>query len=171
MDLQPTLTGPRLRLRPLAADDYDALYAVAADPLLWDQHPAKRYRPEVYAEFFAQSLASGGCLVVELRDGGSVIGTSRFKPLPGDFVEIGWTVLARAYWGGDYNRELKSLMVAHLTAHGKRGVLNVAGGNHRSARAAGKVGGRLATEDYYPELVDERPGYRSYVLPEVISPP
>ena len=171
MDPQPTLTGERLRLRPLRADDRDALYAAVNDPLIWEQHPAKRHRPEVFAEFFEQSLASGGCLVVTLRDGGEVIGTSRYKPLDGDIVEIGWTVLARAYWGGDYNRELKSLMVAHLAAHGRRGVLNVALGNHRSARAARKVGGQLATAEYHPELVDARPGYRTYLLPEVISPP
>lgn len=143
---------------------------MARDPLLWDQHPVKRYCPEAFADFFEQSLASGGCLVVEQRDGGALIGTSRYKPLAGGFVEIGWTVLARAYWGGSYNRELKSLMVAHLTAYGRRGVLNVALGNHRSARAARKVGGRLDSTDYYPELVDERPGYQTYVLPAAISP-
>ena len=165
MDLQPTLTGDLLHLRPLRPGDADALYAVASDPLLWDQHPAQRHRPEVFAEFFAQSLDSGGCLVVERRDGGDVIGTSRYKPLDGDVVEIGWTVLARAYWGGRYNRELKALMIAHLTAHGRRGVLNVAAGNHRSARAAEKVGGRLATAHDHPELADAREGYRTYLLP------
>ena len=47
-DLQPHLIGDLIELRPLRAADYDALYAVAADPLIWAQHPCSdRYRPDV----------------------------------------------------------------------------------------------------------------------------
>ncbi|OAV45967.1 GNAT family N-acetyltransferase [Lewinella sp. 4G2] len=171
MDLQPTLTGKTIRLRPLCAEDRAAFYAVTHDPLIWDQHPAKRYLPEVFAEFFEQSLKSGGCLLVEDLNTEEVIGSSRFQPLPThtDIVEIGWTVLARAYWGGRTNREMKSLMVAHLTAQGKKACLNIAAGNYRSARAAEKIGGRLVGPDYYPTLIDPREGYRTYILPDVIT--
>ena len=48
-ELQPTLTGKLLWLRPLRADDFHDLYAVASDPLIWEQHPVKdRYRDEVF---------------------------------------------------------------------------------------------------------------------------
>lgn len=172
LNLQPTLLGPRLRLRPLTTEDQAGLFAAVSDPLIWDQHPAKRYRPEVFAEFFAQSLASGGCLVVEDREKEAIVGTSRYQPAAGHpgIVEIGWTVLARDYWGGSYNREMKTLMVAHLTAAGRRAILNIAPGNHRSVRAAEKIGGRLTTTDYHPELVDPRPGYSTFLLPEKIAP-
>ena len=44
-DLQPVLKGRFVEPRPLRADDFDALYAVASDPLIWEQHPAHdRYR-------------------------------------------------------------------------------------------------------------------------------
>ncbi|PYP65994.1 MAG: GNAT family N-acetyltransferase, partial [Gemmatimonadetes bacterium] len=44
-DLQPVLKGKLLELRPLRAEDFDDLFAVAADPLIWEQHPAKdRYQ-------------------------------------------------------------------------------------------------------------------------------
>jgi len=101
----------------------------------------------------------------------SIIGTSRFGLLSAnpDLIEIGWTVLARKYWGGRYNREMKRLMVAHLSANGKRGLLNIAAGNDRSARAAEKIGGQLVTKNYHPELIDPREGYRSYVLPAAID--
>jgi len=33
-DFQPTLRGSLLELRPLRADDWDALFAVASDPLI-----------------------------------------------------------------------------------------------------------------------------------------
>src|SRR5579859_2194001 len=51
--LQPTLSGTLLELRPLRAEDYDALFAVASDPLIWEQHPdSDRWQPDVLREFF-----------------------------------------------------------------------------------------------------------------------
>ncbi|MBM3819555.1 MAG: GNAT family N-acetyltransferase [Acidimicrobiia bacterium] len=38
-DLQPTLTGERLTLRPLRPDDFGVLYAVASDPLISAPRP------------------------------------------------------------------------------------------------------------------------------------
>jgi RimJ/RimL family protein N-acetyltransferase len=40
LDRQPVLEDERLLLRPLRAEDWDALFAVASDPLVWQQHPA-----------------------------------------------------------------------------------------------------------------------------------
>jgi hypothetical protein len=34
-DLQPILKGTLLELRPLLAADFDDLFTVAADPLIW----------------------------------------------------------------------------------------------------------------------------------------
>jgi N-acetyltransferase len=63
MDLQPTLKGELVELRPLRPDDRDALYAIAADPLIWEQHPAgDRWREPVFRTFFREALASGGAL-------------------------------------------------------------------------------------------------------------
>ena len=54
-DLQPILTGTLLRLRPLREEDWDDLFAVASDPLIWEQHPVPdRYKEEVFADFFAK---------------------------------------------------------------------------------------------------------------------
>lgn len=62
---QPALTSDLVMLRPLRAADYEALYGVASDPLLWEQHPASdRYKPEVFRALFDESLASGGALVI-----------------------------------------------------------------------------------------------------------
>ncbi|MFM8845484.1 MAG: hypothetical protein ACKOGN_06255, partial [Gammaproteobacteria bacterium] len=49
-DFQPTLTGGLLLVQPLVRSDFEALYAVASDPLIWEQHPAHdRWRPEVFS--------------------------------------------------------------------------------------------------------------------------
>jgi hypothetical protein len=39
-ELQPVLRGEIIELRPLRAEDFPALYDVASDPLIWEQHPA-----------------------------------------------------------------------------------------------------------------------------------
>ena len=109
-DLQPRLNGGLLELRPLRAEDFHALYAVAADPLIWEQHPSTdRYKQEVFTAFFREALASGGALLaLDARDG-RVIGSSRFHGYDQEAseIEIGWTFLARSHWGGIYNREMK----------------------------------------------------------------
>lgn len=78
-DLQPVLKGRFLELRPLRAEDFHDLYAVAADPLIWEQHPEKdRYKEEVFSVFFREALESGGTLVAMDAKDGQVIGSSRF---------------------------------------------------------------------------------------------
>ena len=78
-ELQPILRGELLELRPLRADDFAELYAVASDPLVWEQHPASdRYREDVFREFFREALESGGAFVVVDRADGRVVGSTRF---------------------------------------------------------------------------------------------
>lgn len=147
-DLQPTLTGELLHLRPLCPADFDALYAAASDPLIWEQHPERRSELEVFRNFFAGALESGGALVAIDRKSGKLIGTSRYARLvPGKQVEIGWTFLARPYWGGAYNGEMKRLMIDHALRFVERVVFTVARTNLRSQKAVEKIGGlRVGTE-------------------------
>jgi N-acetyltransferase len=143
-DLQPTLEGELLRLRPLRPADFQDLYAVASDPLIWEQHPDRdRYKEAVFKEFFREALESGGALIAMDSRDGRVIGSSRFHAYdPGrSEVEIGWTFLARSHWGGVYNGEMKRLMLRHAFRF-VRSVLFVVGRtNVRSQKAVEKIGG------------------------------
>ena len=143
-DLQPTLRGALLELRPLRPDDFDELYAVASDPLIWEQHPASdRYTPEVFREFFREALESGGAFAAIDRATGRIIGSSRYFGYDegAGEIEIGWTFLARAYWGRGYNREMKELMLRHAFRFVARVIFLVGPGNVRSQRAMEKIGG------------------------------
>src|SRR5437660_8104051 len=115
-DRQPLLQGDLLELRPLRPDDFDALFRVASDPLIWEQHPERdRYQEPTFRGFFAEALASGGALVALDRATGHIIGSSRYHGYDAErsVIEIGWTFLARAYWGGRYNGEMKRHMLEH----------------------------------------------------------
>lgn len=145
-DLQPVLQGQLVSLRPLRADDFDALYAVASDPLIWEQHPNRdRYEENVFREFFRQALASGGALVALDAQTGKVIGSSRFNGYDEATreIEIGWTFLARSHWGGTYNAEMKHLMLRHAFQFVDSVLFVIGSENLRSRRAVEKIGGTL----------------------------
>lgn len=154
LDRQPVLEGTLLRLRPLRADDWEALHAVARDPLIWEQHPAHdRWQEPVFRAFFEDALAQRGALAAIDRASGAVIGSSRYQGLEeadGGSVEIGWTFLARSHWGGTWNREMKRLMLAHALASVAECRFAVGETNRRSRRALEKIGARLS------ERVEER---------------
>jgi N-acetyltransferase len=143
-DRQPVLQGTLLQLRPLRACDNHALYRVAADPLIWAQHPAvDRHREEPFRAFFQEQLASAGALVAIDTRTNAVIGMSRFHGYDEERseIEIGWTFLARSHWGGMYNRELKRLMLTHAFRFVRSVVFLVDPENLRSQRAVEKIGG------------------------------
>jgi len=143
-DLQPTLTGELLRLRPLRPDDWDDLFAVASDPLIWEQHPIwDRYKEEVFKGFFREALASGGALLAVDGKDGKVIGSSRFHEYNEgrSEIEIGWSFLARSHWGGIYNKEMKQLMLRHAFRFVRSVIFVVGSENMRSRKAVEKIGG------------------------------
>lgn len=140
---QPTLSGELVELRPLRADDYDALYSVAADPLIWEQHPARdRYEERVFQEFFREAMASGGALLAIDAKTRQVIGSSRFHGYDAerDEIEIGWTFLSRTHWGGACNGEMKRLMLQHAFTFVSRVVFLVGPDDLRSQKAVEKIG-------------------------------
>lgn len=142
-DLQPTLQGALLTLRPLRAEDFPALYAVAADPLIWEQHPEPdRHTEAKFTTFFREAMASGGALLAIDAGTGKVIGSSRFHGYNSEKreVEIGWTFLARSHWGGRYNGEMKELMLQHAFRFVDTVVFLIGPRNVRSQRAVEKIG-------------------------------
>ena len=143
-ELQPHLVGDLLELRPLRPEDWEGLFLVASDPLIWEQHPAyDRYQEDVFREFFQGALESGGAFVAIDRRTQEIIGSSRYFAYDPEKreIEIGWTFLARSHWGGKYNGEMKRLMLGHAFQFVDSVVFVVGSTNFRSQRAVEKIGG------------------------------
>lgn len=142
-DLQPTLRGGLVELRPLEPQDFDTLFAVASDPLIWEQHPeSDRYKRERFQVYFQSGLDCGGALLAIDAKTGAVIGSSRYfgyDPKASE-IEIGWTFLARKYWGGEYNGEMKRLMLRHAFRFVENVVFLIGADNLRSRKAVEKIG-------------------------------
>jgi RimJ/RimL family protein N-acetyltransferase len=143
-DLQPTLKGGLVTLRPMRADDFDALFSAASDPLIWEQHPeSDRYTESKFRRYFQGGLDSGGAFVVIESTTGRVIGSTRYcgyRPEASE-IEIGWTFLERKFWGGRYNGEMKRLMLDHAFRFLDNVVFLIGEDNWRSRRAVEKIGG------------------------------
>jgi RimJ/RimL family protein N-acetyltransferase len=152
VDLQPHLVGELVELRPLRADDWDALFAVASDPLIWEQHPSHdRWKEDVFRKFFAKALdevnCQGGAFAVIDRATQRLLGSTRYAnhdphvPGGGGEVEIGWTFLARTHWGGRYNTEMKRRLLDHAFRFVNTVYFIVGSNNIRSQKAMERIGG------------------------------
>ncbi len=149
IDLQPTLADDLVSLRPLRPDDKSALYRVASDPLIWEQHQMKdRWQPLPFDRFFEEALASGGALIISENPSGKIIGSSRYQRVGRnlDQLEIGWTFLARSHWGGKYNQAAKKLMINHAFRYFDQIIFIIDQDNIRSQKAVQKIGGRIMSD-------------------------
>lgn len=150
MNLQPTLKGKLVTLRPLQADEFEELYSVASDPFIWEQHPANdRHRRDVFEKFFELAMESKGALAVIDNENGKMIGSSRFYDLDLEkkTIIIGYTFLARKYWGKHYNEEMKDLMLKHAFEFVDTVRFQVGANNTRSQLAMKKIGAILFGKD------------------------
>jgi RimJ/RimL family protein N-acetyltransferase len=168
MEWQPVLEGERLLLRPLRPEDWDALFAVASDKEIWAIHPAHdRWQEPVFRAFFDDALANRGAVAVIDKASGTLIGSSRWRghdPADGGSVEIGWTFLARSHWGGQFNPELKRLMLAHALRYVERVLFRVGETNLRSRRAMEKIGGRLTEAVEYTQMAGREVAHVVYEI-------
>jgi RimJ/RimL family protein N-acetyltransferase len=157
-DRQPSnLANAVVQLAPLKADDFERLYAVANDPLLWAQHPnPDRYQRAVFSTYFEGAMASGGAFLVTDAVTGDVIGCSRFYDFDPEasLVLIGYTFIARSHWGSVTNQGLKKLMLDYAFGFVERVQFHVGAQNIRSQKAMAKLGARKVAEfevAYYGE--------------------
>lgn len=168
MNRQPSLQNNLVIVRPMTTDDYDAIYDVAKDPLIWAGHPSgiDRWQPEAFRKFFDAGMASGGMLVVIDRASEQIIGSSRYDGLVPDVsIEIGWTFLSRDYWGGTYNASFKKLMIDHAHQYVKYIVYQIHRDNLRSQRATEKLGAVRTSPDAMPiSLRAKSERHYSYVM-------
>lgn len=143
-DWQPShLEDELVRLLPLAADDFERLFKVASDPLIWEQHPsADRYQRHVFQDFFDSALHSRSAFLVQDRQSGDIIGSTRYYDYDHTkrSVAIGFTFLARAYWGGRYNKSVKHLMINYAFEHVDKVIFHIGASNTRSQLATARFG-------------------------------
>lgn len=156
--VQPThLEGAKIRLIPLSEDHFEALYAVAADPLLWEQHPnPNRYQRTDFEIYFKGALESKGAFLILEKTTNAVVGCSRYYDYNAthNTIVIGYTFVGRAYWGSGYNHQLKKLMLEYIFQYVATVFFHIGAHNFRSQKAIAKLGAEKINEieaAYYGE--------------------
>jgi RimJ/RimL family protein N-acetyltransferase len=137
------LEDDKVRLVPLTENDFERLFHVASDPLIWEQHPSSdRYQRHVFQDFFDGALQSRSAFLIEDKSSGEIIGSSRYYDYDQSksSIAIGWTFLARAYWGGEYNKSVKQLMINYAFKHVDKVIFHIGATNIRSQMATAKFG-------------------------------
>lgn len=151
MNLQPNLLSNEwVSLYPLKEQDFEILYSIAADPLIWEQHPNKlRYKKEVFETFFKGAIESKGAFLIIDTKTNLPIGSSRFYNFNKEksSIEIGYTFYARSCWGKPYNRSAKNLMIQYAFNFIDTVNFNIGSGNIRSQKAIEKIGATKIGEE------------------------
>jgi len=150
VNLQPILENDLVLVRPLKLEDFEKLYQVANDPLIWELHQnPDRHELPVFKQFFKDAIASRGAFVIIEKTTNTIIGSSRFKLAANtiDAVEVGWTFLSRDFWGGTYNKSFKTLMINHAFKYFDYVIFHVDQNNFRSQKAVQKLGGKLVAKN------------------------
>lgn len=157
-NLQPEhLKNELIYLIPLKEGDFEQLYAVASDPLVWEQHPNKlRYQREVFQNFFEGAIESKGAFLVFDAQTDEVVGSSRFYDFNEDenSVLIGYTFIGRKFWGNGHNRALKKIMLEYAFQFVDSVYFHIGAQNIRSQKAIEKIGAQKVGEqevEYYGE--------------------
>lgn len=155
--LQPILENAHIILCPITENDFEELYEVASDPLIWEQHPNKdRWKKEVFRFFFEGAIKSGGAFKILDKNTSQLIGSTRFY----DFNEIdnsiliGYTFLSRKYWGKGINQMAKRMMLEYIFEFVIKVQFHIGADNLRSQIAIQRTGGKKIAEveiEYYGE--------------------
>jgi N-acetyltransferase len=143
INFQPTLQNELIVLQPLQESDFERLFAVASDPLIWEQHPNKnRYQREPFQNYFEGAMQSKGALLVMDKASGEIAGCSRFYDYSkaDKSVFIGYTFIARKFWGKGYNPAMKELMLNYAFQFVDTVLFHIGAANTRSQIAIGRVG-------------------------------
>jgi len=148
--MQPTIRGVNISIRPLDEMDFDDLYSCASDKGIWSGHPSPdRYKLSEFRPYFKSAIDSEASVAVIENSSDKIIGLSRYYFSDSDKrdISIGFTFLAKEYWGGKTNYELKKIMLEHAFRYFNVVWFHIGPTNVRSQKATLKIGAHFTHEE------------------------
>lgn len=159
-NLQPVhLQNQLIQLVPLQENDFEELYSVANDQLLWEQHPNKlRYQKPVFQNFFEGAIQSKGAFFIREAKTNEAIGSTRYYDYnpENNSILIGYTFIGRKFWAKGYNKEIKKLMIDYAFQFVETIYFHVGATNFRSQKALEKIGA-IKIDEFEVEYFGEEP--------------
>ena len=151
------LRNELIRLVPLQETDFEKLYSVASNPLVWEQHPnPNRYKLEDFTNYFKGAMESKGAFLILDATTNETVGCSRYYDYneTDSSVLIGYTFIGTKFWGKGYNKALKKLMLDYAFQFVDKIYFHIGAFNYRSQKAIEKIGAIKVDEfevEYYGE--------------------
>lgn len=148
-DIQPVLENDKAILYPLQEEDFEALYAVASDPKIWEQHPNKdRWKRDVFRTWFDGALQSRGAFKIIDKASNTLAGSTRIYDYheQDNSILIGYTFYATRFWGKGLNLSVKALLLDYLFRFVAHVDFHIGAVNIRSQVAIGRLGARKVGE-------------------------
>ena len=157
-DLQPDfLQDDLITLTPLQSSDFDKLFEIASNPLVWEQHPnPNRYKLEDFTNYFKGAIESKGAFLIIDALTNEIVGCSRYYDYneEDNSVLIGYTFIGIKFWGKGYNKGLKEIMLDYAFQFVDKVYFHIGALNYRSQKAIEKIGAAKVDEfevEYYGE--------------------
>ncbi len=147
---QTILENEKAILQPLIPQDFEDLYAVASDPMIWEQHPNKdRWKREVFQTFFEGALESKGAYKIIDKATGEIAGSTRIYGYneQESSIYIGYTFYATKFWGKGINHSVKAMMLDHLFQYVNTVNFQIGAVNTRSQIAIERLGANKIGEE------------------------
>ncbi|GAA4804533.1 GNAT family N-acetyltransferase [Olivibacter ginsenosidimutans] len=157
--IQHSLENEHVRLNPLTVNDFDALYKLASDKKVWEQHPNKdRWQRAVFKTFFDGAMQSKGAFKIMDKRTGRVAGSTRFYDYneQDNSIHIGYTFFGTSYWGTGLNAAVKRLMLDYVFQFVDRVHFQVGATNYRSQIAVNRLGA-IKTGEQEVAYIGEQP--------------
>ena len=124
--------------------DFDLLYEIPSNLVVWEQHPEKdRWKRPVFSAFLQGAIENDlGCFTIRDKSAGIVIGSTRFysHDAAGEAVRLGYTFLCPSYWGSGANLEIKAVLLKHAFTIVDQVYFDIGKENFRSRKAVEKLG-------------------------------
>lgn len=156
MNIQPVLENEKVILYPLQKEDFEALYAIASDPKIWEQHPNNdRWKKEVFKTFFDIAIESKGTFKIVNKDTSDIIGSTRLYNYDQkeNSIFVGYTFYAVVYWGKGVNRLVKNTILDYIFQYVSKVYFHIGANNIRSQVAIERIGADKIAEEVitYPD--------------------
>jgi RimJ/RimL family protein N-acetyltransferase len=159
------LRNELVQLVPLQPEHFEDLFKVASDPLIWEQHPASdRYRREVFKDFFDAAIEGRTAFLILDAKTGAIVGSTRYYDFSSSVsIAIGYTFMARNYWGGLFNSSVKQLLLTYAFRFVNEVYFHIGATNIRSQKGTMKLGARKVGEKF-KEVLGRRELSFEYVI-------
>ena len=146
-------------IKKLEISDFNLLYNVGKNPLIWEQHPEHdRWKKEKFKIYFDKGIKNEfGIYGVFDKRKDVIIGSSRFYDFnkSSSYIKVGYTFLIPEYWGTSANYQLKLLMLNEAFKIVDNVRFDIGKTNFRSRRAIEKLGATLLFDNQEVNVVYE----------------